>query len=568
MAYKLSFKINRARYTGNAEDINRQINQELVRVRNIQHIELLRIYQPSRDSIKVLFPDEKNTNKAITKSAALKSAGFEPRLSMALKAARTVYCFNLDDALLSTYTQHDIKESLKQAEWKVKDVYIMNSKKTFKIEMETTVEAKRFINSRRTSVGSILIHQESKEVEVDPTIPQCWECGHLNPKHISSTCPGNKRCIKCGNHSHQFFNCPIPKDTDRMNERDRANRFCIPCDARGDHTSLDHRQCPTKRRLVQEKINAARDKRKSEETEERRDTNLIQKTLEIANTNAWPALQNSQEQQQKTSTIVLLALLDEASSPGSFQRKLTNEMKKNGLPEVKYEPEPETATYMAKLIAGANTKQNTQVHRSNTFSGTTPVQSAPENRTIIKTSTLHTLGATSLSPQFRLTTNRTNLSKRSRALNSSISLDDSVIQGTSKKQKDDMQNSLSQPQKTSTQNMEEEMNIIEKHRHLKSKIKAMHLEISDKLKHHLMINPNGGGRFKKHFTIIDFANHLKNNDFIMDGEEKREILQETDNLISSNAGLLELSTELNYSGPHIVNEIIEMSSDNDSQDFH
>ena len=143
-----------------------------------------------------------------------------------------------------------------------------------------------------------------------------------------------------------------------------------------------------------------------------------------------------------------------------------------------------------------------------------------------------------------------------------------VIQGTSKKQKDDMQNSLSQPQKTSTQNMEEEMNIIEKHRHLKSKIKAMHLEISDKLKHHLMINPNGGGRFKKHFTIIDFANHLKNNDFIMDGEEKREILQETDNLISSNAGLLELSTELNYSGPHIVNEIIEMSSDNDSQDFH
>ena len=148
-----------------------------------------------------------------------------------------------------------------------------------------------------------------------------------------------------------------------MTEQDKDNRYCIPCQTRGDHTSLDHKYCPEKRRLVQEKIKAARDKRKAEETEDKRDTNLIQKTLEIANTNAWPALHNSQEQQQKTSTVVLLALLDEAHIPGTFQRKLTNELKKNGLPEVKYEPEPGTATYMAKLIAGANTKQNTQAHR-------------------------------------------------------------------------------------------------------------------------------------------------------------------------------------------------------------
>ena len=94
MAYKLSFKINRTRYTGNAEDINRQINQELINITNIQHIELLRIYQPNRDSIKVLFPDEKNLNKAMTKSATLKSAGFEPRLSIALKAAEQYTVLN------------------------------------------------------------------------------------------------------------------------------------------------------------------------------------------------------------------------------------------------------------------------------------------------------------------------------------------------------------------------------------------------------------------------------------------------------------------------------------------
>ena len=395
---------------GDAEFVNRKINQELVNVTNTHSIELLRIYQPSRDSIKAMFPDEKNLNKALNKSTVLKAAGFEPRLSMALKAARTVYCYNLDDTLLNTYTQQDIKELLTQAKWKVKNIFIMNSKKTFKIEMETTVEARRFINSKRTAIGPIPIPQESKELEVDPTIPQCWECGRLNPQHASNSCPENKRCIKCGSRSHQFFGCPIPKDFERMSERDKENRYCIPCETKGNHTSLDHKQCPEKRRLVQEKIRAARDKRKAEETEDRRDTNLIQKTLEIANANAWPALHNSQEQQQKTSTVILLALLDEAHIPGTFQRKLTNELKKNGLPEVQYEPEPGTATYMAKLIAGANTKQNTQAHRSNTTSGTTSAQSIPENRTIIKTSTLHTRGATSLSPQFRLTTNQTNLS--------------------------------------------------------------------------------------------------------------------------------------------------------------
>ena len=157
----------------------------------------------------------------------------------------------------------------------------MNSKKTFKIEMETTEEARKFINIKHTAIGHIPIRQESKEVEVDPTIPQCWECGRLNPQHTSNLCPENKRCIKYGSRSHQFFGCPMSKDVERMTERDKDNRYCIPCQTRGDHTSLDHKQCPEKRRLVQEKIKAARDKRRAEETEDKRDTNLIQKTLEM-----------------------------------------------------------------------------------------------------------------------------------------------------------------------------------------------------------------------------------------------------------------------------------------------
>ena len=41
-------------------------------------------------------------------------AGFDPRLSMSLKAARKVYCYGFDPALLTTYTtSHDIEEQLR-----------------------------------------------------------------------------------------------------------------------------------------------------------------------------------------------------------------------------------------------------------------------------------------------------------------------------------------------------------------------------------------------------------------------------------------------------------------------
>ena len=51
----------------------------------------------------------------------------------------------------------------------------------------------------------------------------------------------------------------------------------------------------------------------------------------------------------------------------------------------------------------------------------------------------------------------------------------------------------------------------------------------------------------------------------MDGKEKRETLQVVENLISSNTGGLEISAEINYSGPHIT---YRTTSDDEAQDFH
>ena len=346
-----------------------------------------------------------------------------------------------------------------------------------------------------------------------------------------------------------------------MNERDRENRYCIPCDNRGNHTSLDHRQCPEKRRLVQEKIKAARDKRKAEETEDRRDTNLIHKTLEMANSNAWPALQNSQEQQQKTSTVVLLALLDEAHIPGTFQRKLSNELKKNGLPEIKYEPEPGTAAFMAKLLTGANctdTHTHSHAHGANKPAGTASATFA-QGRAIIRTSSISDLGAASLGNQFIITPSQ---SKRNRTQNNSLSLDDStIIQIAAKKPKDDQQHEPVQLSKTSTLNLEENTVPLDKIRSFREKVKSRPVQVSEKLKH---LIPSGKKTAKKHYTIMEFAKHIKNNDIILSGDAKNELLHESDYLIKNLCGHLELSIMLSHSGPRIINR---MSSDSESQGF-
>ena len=76
--------------------------------------------------------------------------------------------------------------------------------------------------------------------------------------------------------------------------------------------------------------------------------------------------------------------------------------------------------------------------------------------------------------------------------------------------------------------------------------------------------PKGGGKIKKPFNVIELATHLRNSDFTVDGKEKRETLQVVENLISSNAGGLEISVKINYSGSRIT---YRTTSDDEAQDF-
>ena len=88
----------------------------------------------------------------------------------------------------------------------------------------------------------------------------------------------------------------MPKDPARMTEVQKDRRYCIPCRTTGTHTSLDHRRCDTKRKQFQTKIKTARENRKSEDTANKRNIELIKQTLEISKTDIWPVLTRNNEQ--------------------------------------------------------------------------------------------------------------------------------------------------------------------------------------------------------------------------------------------------------------------------------
>ena len=174
------------------EKYNPMIIRQLETILASKNIIYNHMYEPSRNSIKVIFPNEKELDKVLKNTEIFIRENFEPRLSLELKASRTAFCSNLDPTILANYSKEEIKESLQHQGWKVKEIYMSKGKKSFKIEFMEKKQAKAFILDKNTHIGNIRLSEESKEPEVDPTIKQCWECGQLEPNYNTRNCLGKK----------------------------------------------------------------------------------------------------------------------------------------------------------------------------------------------------------------------------------------------------------------------------------------------------------------------------------------------------------------------------------------
>ena len=206
MTFKLTFRFTRADYSTEAKtDIDRVIKMTLQEKLDDKNIKFSRIYTPNRNTVKVIFFSDEELNKVFENEDFFRAAFLKPRMSISMKASRTVFCGGFDPTLLDNYNKGEIKYELEAHRWEVKDVFIARSGRSFKIEFKTREQAKDFITSNNTSIGGIIIKQEHKEFEVDPVISQCWGCGELNPDHDSNDCWLPIRCLKCGVFGHRFF---------------------------------------------------------------------------------------------------------------------------------------------------------------------------------------------------------------------------------------------------------------------------------------------------------------------------------------------------------------------------
>ena len=134
--YKIAFRFDREDYSREDREYNDQIRLYLQDLFDTQCITADRIYTPSRNSIKAIFVKEEELNKVIINKQYFEGEGYYPRLSMATKASRTIFCSGFDTALLRTYDKETLKELLVNSGWKVAEVHIMKGNNTFKIEMQ------------------------------------------------------------------------------------------------------------------------------------------------------------------------------------------------------------------------------------------------------------------------------------------------------------------------------------------------------------------------------------------------------------------------------------------------
>ena len=133
MHFVIAFRFIRTQYSPTImQEQNPEIKRRLSSILDQLIINYTHMYNPARNSLKVIFSSESEINSVMENIEAFKRENFEPRLGLKLKASRTVFCTNIAPTITATYGKKDIIESLQQQKWKVKYVYMMKSKKYIK----------------------------------------------------------------------------------------------------------------------------------------------------------------------------------------------------------------------------------------------------------------------------------------------------------------------------------------------------------------------------------------------------------------------------------------------------
>lgn len=266
---------------------------------------------------------------------AFQGIGLQVVMPPELRAKRSIFIRQLDYEF-GKHTAEEIKEEIetKNAWAKVDEVIkIKNYTHCVKIRFaETAITDKALSDGFLAFNMSIVPSQMEREKFVN--LLSCFTCYALED-HPTKDCPnkGSKWCSECAEQGHTYRECQ------------NVNKACINCKKFENPDYKTHRTlsmaCPYKKRLIKEKT----EEQKKTEEEKKNSTyaSIAKKAVhEVMQPKPATNIVLSGLKDTKILISILYAHVMNISNPGSFESEMNQMLEMNGLPKMKFPPNPDS----------------------------------------------------------------------------------------------------------------------------------------------------------------------------------------------------------------------------------
>ena len=241
---------------------------------------------------------------------------------------------------------------MRQGGWRINEVWKASGGSIIKIRFGSLEDTNRYLEGTYP-LGNLRIRPDCKEREIFVRMNNCWRCGQFNPDHAERDCTRLKICVKCGSMDHQIRGCPMPRAESRMTMSDKRNRYCGHCRMKTDHTTLQNTKCPAKRNYRRKKEAEIRAERRGEENRTREEEERWRRIMNASNGgNTQRIITEGPKMKEATITIITVAILNEATNPGSFKNALNEGFRKNGMEEVDLDLKADCVKYFMDRWTG------------------------------------------------------------------------------------------------------------------------------------------------------------------------------------------------------------------------
>lgn len=281
---------------------------------------------------------EEDVDKLLTGKAGkiLEELGLETSVPPKVRAQRSIICRQVD-SYVGGSSDRDLKVEIEKSN-NVRVVEVIKFRDythVFKVELETTEMAAR-LKMRGVLAFNVKISPDQIETETYIDVQICFNCYKLDD-HPTARCPEARKtvCSECSG-AHSFRECPPD-----------APKRCLNCG--GAHRTMAM-SCPQKKEIIKRK----REEEKREEKEKRPWAKIVEgvaaATVEKKEDHTRKMLEGGGF---RAMVMVMDAHAHNMIEPGSYERRLNEVLKMNGVEGIKFPKTSNSDRLVGKAGEGA-----------------------------------------------------------------------------------------------------------------------------------------------------------------------------------------------------------------------